>query len=159
MVFWYRKGIFRGLQERTLSIFLQILRCWIVYNRSWSVVTLPILLWLGTTGRLIVPLWFLWPFDSKPHPVTGVMALPIQASLSSGQHLSSSRLVPFVTSSLCLSLATNVITTCTISTLLCWHVYFKRTIFQLWSCIASGGLTAKLEVANFSSPIHPWQEW
>ena len=44
---------------------MQILRCWIVYNRSWPVVALPILLWLATTGRLIAYYDFYRPFD-KP---------------------------------------------------------------------------------------------
>lgn len=76
------------------------------------------------------------------------MALPVQASLSSGQHLSASRLVPFVTSSLGLSLATNVLTTCTISTLLCRHIYLSELfsaliVYRIWrvnSEIGSGQL-------------------
>ncbi|KDR66934.1 hypothetical protein GALMADRAFT_147576 [Galerina marginata CBS 339.88] len=71
-----------------------IYRCWIVYSRNWLVVALPILLWLGTT-------------------VCGAMTIYVEATLdpSPGKLLDSATLVPFITSMLCLTLATNTITT------------------------------------------------
>jgi len=69
-----------------------IFRCWIVYDRRWSVIALPMLLWLGTT-------------------TCGVVTLRNEATLRSGQLLASNQLVPFISASLFLTLATNVITT------------------------------------------------
>ncbi|PPQ99838.1 hypothetical protein CVT24_009632 [Panaeolus cyanescens] len=69
-------------------------RCWVVYNKRWLVIVVPVLLWLGTT-------------------VCGALTIFVQATLedSSGALLNASSLVPFITSMLCLTLATNVLTT------------------------------------------------
>jgi len=70
-----------------------IFRCWIVYGRSWLVIALPVILWLGTT-------------------VCGAMTIYVESTLgSTGKLLNASTLVPFITSMLCLTLATNVLTT------------------------------------------------
>ncbi|KDR69730.1 hypothetical protein GALMADRAFT_906760 [Galerina marginata CBS 339.88] len=73
-----------------------LFRCWIVYDRSWLVVSLPIVLWLGTSA-------------------CGAITIYAEATLntSSGKTkmLNSSTLLPFITSMLCLTLATNFITT------------------------------------------------
>ncbi|KDR69732.1 hypothetical protein GALMADRAFT_77028, partial [Galerina marginata CBS 339.88] len=70
-----------------------IYRCWIVYDRNWLVVALPIALTSSACG---------------------VMTIHAEATLhhKSGRMLNSPTLVPFITSMLCLTLATNVITTC-----------------------------------------------
>ncbi|KAF8151529.1 hypothetical protein B0H34DRAFT_728007 [Crassisporium funariophilum] len=70
-----------------------LFRCWIVYSRKWYIVALPILLWLGTT-------------------VCGAMTIYVEATLDDpGAGLNASSLVPFITSMLSLTLATNVLTT------------------------------------------------
>ncbi|CAA7264462.1 unnamed protein product [Cyclocybe aegerita] len=68
-------------------------RCFIVYSKRWLVIVLPTLLWLGTT-------------------VCGAMTIYVEATLdTSGKLLNASNLIPFITSMLCLTLATNVLTT------------------------------------------------
>jgi len=80
-----------------------LFRCWIVYGRSWLVIFLPIILWLGTTA-------------------CGIMTVYVEATLdNTGQLLNSKSLIPFITSMLCLTLVTNVLTT-TLIVLRIWGV-------------------------------------
>ncbi|KAF9529971.1 hypothetical protein CPB83DRAFT_764354 [Crepidotus variabilis] len=70
-----------------------LFRCWIVYQRTWIVVILPMILWLATTA-------------------CGITTIYIEATINSaGKLLNSKNLLPFITSMLCLTLATNVLTT------------------------------------------------
>lgn len=70
-----------------------LFRCWIVYGRNWLIICVPVVLWLGTAA-------------------CGAMTVYIEATFdTSGQLLNASSLVPFITSMLCLTLATNVLTT------------------------------------------------
>ncbi|PPQ97458.1 hypothetical protein CVT26_002806 [Gymnopilus dilepis] len=70
-----------------------IFRCWVVYDRNWLVVAAPICLWLATT-------------------VCGIMTIYTEATInSSSRLLNSSLLKPFITSMLCLTMATNTLTT------------------------------------------------
>ena len=34
-----------------VSMMLKLFRCWVIYNRNWFVIVIPIVLWLGTTGN------------------------------------------------------------------------------------------------------------
>ncbi|KAF8962903.1 hypothetical protein BDZ97DRAFT_1823341 [Flammula alnicola] len=70
-----------------------LFRCWVVYGNNWLVIGIPILLWLGTT-------------------VCGAMTIYVEATINtSGKLLNASNLEPFITSMLCLTLVTNVLTT------------------------------------------------
>lgn len=66
-------------------------RCYIIYNRRWFVIVGPALMWIGTA-------------------VCSSFTIYIEARLDTGV-LSQSQLKPFITSTLVLTLATNVITT------------------------------------------------
>ncbi|KAF9529969.1 hypothetical protein CPB83DRAFT_811692 [Crepidotus variabilis] len=68
-------------------------RCWIVYQKNWVVITLPITLWLATTA-------------------CGITTIYNEATMdTTGKLLNSKIFLPFITSMLCLTLATNVLTT------------------------------------------------
>ncbi|KAF8622046.1 hypothetical protein AX15_007329 [Amanita polypyramis BW_CC] len=69
-------------------------RCWVVYNRRWLVVIIQIIMWLGETA-------------------CGIMAAYGEATLHHGGSagLKTNDLLPWITSLLTLTLATNVITT------------------------------------------------
>lgn len=70
-----------------------LFRCWVVYGKNWLVICVPMVLWLGTAA-------------------CGTMTIYIEASFdTSGKLLNASSLLPFITSMLCLTLATNVLTT------------------------------------------------
>ncbi|KAK2462176.1 hypothetical protein APHAL10511_005808 [Amanita phalloides] len=86
-------------------------RCWVIYNRNWLVVFLPILMWLGETGELVCKL----PLDKLTDKAAGcgVMAACSEATLradNSGR-LNTASLSPWITSLLSLTLATNLSTT------------------------------------------------
>jgi len=84
------------------------------------------------------------------------MTIQIETTLTSGQLLNSSHLVPFISTTLCLTLATNVITTCTISpTPLLVHslirTYFSALIvFRIWKVRSKIGLG---HLFNHNSPL------
>ncbi|TFK32631.1 hypothetical protein BDQ12DRAFT_616759, partial [Crucibulum laeve] len=66
-------------------------RCFIIYNRAWLIIILPALMWIGTA-------------------VCSVLAVYIEATLGTGV-LTESQLKPFITGTLSLTLAMNIITT------------------------------------------------
>ncbi|RXW13945.1 hypothetical protein EST38_g11912 [Candolleomyces aberdarensis] len=68
-----------------------IYRCYIIFNKRWRVVVLPILMWLATA-------------------VCSGVTVYIEATIGSGD-LGQSQFEPFISSTLSLTLATNVITT------------------------------------------------
>ncbi|KAJ2932982.1 hypothetical protein H1R20_g4130, partial [Candolleomyces eurysporus] len=68
-----------------------IYRCYIIFNKRWWVVILPILMWLATA-------------------VCSGVTVYIEATIGSGD-LGQSQFEPFISSTLSLTLATNVITT------------------------------------------------
>ncbi|PPQ84944.1 hypothetical protein CVT25_004457 [Psilocybe cyanescens] len=103
-----------------------LFRCWIVYSKRWLIVIVPILLWLGTT-------------------VCGIMTVYIEATLdtSSGKLLNASTLVPFITSMLCLTLATNLLTT----SLIVYRIWGIRKSLKHRSSVVPGSpLTSVLIV-------------
>lgn len=106
----YALRVSNRTNHRVLHLF-QLFRCWIVYSKRWLIVIVPILLWLGTTGKLLNRVIHN-PFLIRL--VCGIMTVYIEATLdtSSGKLLNASTLVPFITSMLCLTLATNLLTTC-----------------------------------------------
>lgn len=107
---------------------MQIFRCWVIYNRNWSVVALPLVLWLGTIGKPGVLLVQRLLVDVSL--ASGIMTIQIEATLTSGQSINSSHLVPFVTTMLCLTLGTNIITTCTTSIQILLMYVFNRQTFR-----------------------------
>lgn len=68
-----------------------LFRCFIIYNRRWWVVAFPVLMWLATAA-------------------TSGVTVYIEATIGSG-NLNQSQFEPFITSTLVLTLATNLITT------------------------------------------------
>jgi len=66
-------------------------RCYVVWHRRWFIIILPVLTWLGCAA-------------------CGIMTAYIEASLGFST-LNQAKFVPFITSMLSLTLATNVITT------------------------------------------------
>ncbi|KAL0960480.1 hypothetical protein HGRIS_005522 [Hohenbuehelia grisea] len=86
-----------------------IYRCFIVYGKNYWIVTLPSLLWLATSA-------------------CGAMVCYLEVSIGTGA-LSQSRLKPFITSMLSLTLATTVITTSLIVRRI-WKVESKISHFR-----------------------------
>ncbi|KAF9460683.1 hypothetical protein BDZ94DRAFT_891099 [Collybia nuda] len=66
-------------------------RCWIIYNRRWKVVIIPILMWLAET-------------------VCGAIAVSIETTLGNSSILTRT-LAPFIISMLTLTLSTNILVT------------------------------------------------
>ncbi|KAF9530720.1 hypothetical protein CPB83DRAFT_868422 [Crepidotus variabilis] len=70
-----------------------LFRCWIVYGRKWLFIAFPMTLWLATTA-------------------CGVMTIYVESTMdTAGKLLNSKSLEPFITSMLCLTLVTNILTT------------------------------------------------
>lgn len=112
----------------------QLYRCYIIYNRRWFVIIGPALMWIGTAGRRIKFLDAVllhWQCS-----VCSSFTIYIEARLDTGV-LSQSQLKPFITSTLVLTLATNVITTCKLLSVL----HLQITDIYAWkflSCIVYG---------------------
>ncbi|RPD71692.1 hypothetical protein L226DRAFT_547169 [Lentinus tigrinus ALCF2SS1-7] len=71
---------------------IMVYRCYVVYERNWKVVVIPVLLWLAETA-------------------CGWVTVYIEATLHTAATLDQFRLVPFITSVLSLTLAMTTITT------------------------------------------------
>ncbi|RPD54059.1 hypothetical protein L227DRAFT_556836 [Lentinus tigrinus ALCF2SS1-6] len=71
---------------------IMVYRCYVVYERNWKVVLVPALLWLAETA-------------------CGWVVVYIEATLHTSATLNESRLVPFITSVLSLTLAMTTIST------------------------------------------------
>ncbi|KJA15851.1 hypothetical protein HYPSUDRAFT_172188 [Hypholoma sublateritium FD-334 SS-4] len=116
-----------------------IFRCWIVYNKRWDIIAFPVLFWVGTT-------------------VCGTITIYVEATINtSGKLLNASTLVPFITSMLCLTLATNVLTTCAYQ-LTVTRVYttFSNAapaliVYRIWTI--RKGLTHRSAVILSQSPL------
>ncbi|KAF8639085.1 hypothetical protein AX16_010391 [Volvariella volvacea WC 439] len=81
-------------------------RCWVVYNRRYLIVLLPTLVWIAGT-------------------VSGAMTIWAEATLSNNNAdslLNASKIVPFITSMLSLTLAVNVIVT----SMIVWRIHSVR---------------------------------
>ncbi|KAF6752066.1 hypothetical protein DFP72DRAFT_991158 [Ephemerocybe angulata] len=74
-------------------------RCYVIYNRRWWVAILPALMWLATAACSGVTIY-------------------IESTIGNGD-LSESQFEPFISSTLALTLATNLITT----SLIVWRIY------------------------------------
>ncbi|RPD56565.1 hypothetical protein L226DRAFT_251866 [Lentinus tigrinus ALCF2SS1-7] len=71
---------------------IMVYRCYVVYDRNWKVVLLPVLLWLTET-------------------VCGCVGVSIEATLHTSATLNEARLVPYITTILSLTLAMTTMTT------------------------------------------------
>ncbi|KAF8900845.1 hypothetical protein CPB84DRAFT_1778517 [Gymnopilus junonius] len=97
-----------------------IFRCWIIYEQNCLVVALPILFWLGTAA-------------------CGAVSIYTEATLDTSQQLlNSSRLKPFITGMLCLTLVTNILTTSLIVNRI-WTV--RQSLKQGFTLITGSPLT------------------
>ncbi|RDB21602.1 hypothetical protein Hypma_011203 [Hypsizygus marmoreus] len=90
-------------------------RCWIVYGRNWLIVILPGLMWIAET-------------------VCGGMTAYIEANLKNDAALVNAKsLVPFITSMLTLTLATNLIVT----SLIVWRIWSTQVAAKFKATISS----------------------
>jgi hypothetical protein len=78
--------------QTTIGDAVLIYRCWIVYEKSWLVVSLSILLWLGDTFCTI-------------------MIIVLESTLHSRVLINSARLTPYLTAFWALTISLNIITT------------------------------------------------
>ncbi|KAF8208494.1 hypothetical protein K438DRAFT_1812301 [Mycena galopus ATCC 62051] len=78
--------------QTTIGDGMLIFRCWVVHSRSWRVVALSILLWLGSTA-------------------CAVMIVRVEATLHSNTLITSSSLDPLVLSFWVITIVQNILTT------------------------------------------------
>ncbi|EIM87037.1 uncharacterized protein STEHIDRAFT_130561 [Stereum hirsutum FP-91666 SS1] len=98
------------LAQTSIGDAMLIYRCWIVYGKRWSIIIFPLVLWTG-------------------YVVGACITLRTESTFQHSALLSTSELIPLITSTLMLTLALNIIVTSAIVYRI-WRVNQHSTAFE-----------------------------